>query len=169
MAEMIIQLLDVDVSLAARHAVAVAKPTVHQELDELISLTPLIHGDVLATALAQVAVIHPVLLSHAADGGATALVDAPHRSADTSGAVTALQAAGIPTSLPTLITWIGLAKNFLVAHGNAAGVHFTNDTGSGVTGFTLTVDPPVTQNDCNDDINAIRTGYNTHADLASLL
>ncbi|HLY95192.1 MAG TPA: hypothetical protein VKP14_10120 [Gaiellaceae bacterium] len=159
---------DAGLILSARHAVAVAKPTVHQELDDFIVVNPL-NGDLLATALVNAAAIHDALVSHFADAGATAIVDAPHRLADAGAEVAALIAAGHPADQPGLIAWIALAKAALIAHGNRAGVHFTNDAGAGGTGFALAHDPPVSVGDCNDDLASLKTGYNTHVDLASLL
>jgi hypothetical protein len=139
---------------------------VHQQADPTVTGAALTAGTVLSDALVRATALHVALLTHAADGSATASHDAPHKIAHTGATVTALK-AGAPTDLTTLEAWCDLAAAFIVAHGNATGVHFASDTGTSGTGFTLTNASPNTQAKCNTDINDIQTAYNAHVALAS--
>lgn len=139
---------------------------VHMEDDTpAVPLTgSLVHGDLLAKAGALFLSWRTAWLAHLAEGGASPNLDASHLVADSVN-------TSIGTAVDTLghlITRIAEAKASIIGHGNQAGVHFHDDAGASGTGFTLTVDPPVTQNDCNDDINAIIGATNTHYGLASL-
>lgn len=138
---------------------------VHMDADAVIVLPDLLAGDLLATAGAQYTTIKAAMVAHFADGGASPTVDADHKIAD---AVSGAGLGNAVDTLPHLITRIGEAKAAIIAHGNQAGVHFHDDAGTSGTGFTLSVDPPVTQADCNADINDIKHALNVHFGLASL-
>lgn len=159
-------------SLKGKYCLA-AIERVHMDKPALVLLPDLVHGDLFATAKAQLLTILAAWHEHLNDGAASPIHDADHKTADSTN-LAAFPTAPTLAVLADMITVIGGvtipsgAGGGVVAHGNQASVHFHDDTGLGGTGFTLPVDPPVTQDDCNDDINALKHAFNTHVGLASL-
>jgi len=158
------------VEIAAKWLYAATKPTVHMEadLEGLTSLADLVHGDVIATACARAVALAAAWNAHIAGVG-TVTANGEHKVADATNTLPTN-----PTTLNTLKTWIGVVSGgatgtsaAIIGHGDESGVHFADDTGTSGTGFTLSVDPPVTQNDCNDDLNDILAAMKAHFDLGA--
>jgi hypothetical protein len=160
----------VQLQIATRWLYAATKPTVHMhvDLEGLNSLANLVHADTITTANARAVVLAAAWVAHLAGVG-TVVVNGEHKAADSTNTLPTN-----PTDLTTLKTWIGKVGGgatgtsaAIIGHGNQSGVHFLDDSGTGGTGFTLTVDPPVTQADCNDDLNAILAAMKTHFNIGT--
>jgi hypothetical protein len=156
--------------VATRWLYASEKPTVHMhvDLEGLNSLANLLVGANNTTANARAVVLAAAWNAHLAGVG-TAVANGEHKAAD---AINTLPPN--PTDLTSLKTWIGKTSGgdtgtagAIIGHATQSGVHFTSDTGTGGTGFTMTVDPPVTQADCNNDLNDILAAMKTHFNLGT--
>jgi hypothetical protein len=139
---------------------------VHMDAATLVLLPDLAPTDVLATAGTQLTTIVAAWLEHVSDGSASPVHDADHKTADTANE--AAFAAPLVDTLPHLIAAIATIKAGIIAHGAQPGVHFHDDLGTGGEDFALTVDPPVSQADCNHDINDIKHAFNTHVGLSAV-
>lgn len=152
------------VSVALRWLYAKGKPTVHMhvDLEGLLAFANLATNADNATQNARCAVLKSAWNAHVAGVG-TIAANGEHLAADATNTI----ADATPTNTSTRITWIAHAKAAIIGHGNQSGVHFTSDTGSGGTGFTLTTDPPVTDVDCANDLNDVLTAMKTHFNLGT--
>jgi hypothetical protein len=156
--------------IATKWLYAATKPTVHMEadLEGLLSLTDLVHADTITTAVARATALAAAWNAHIAGVG-TVTANGEHKVADATNTLPTT-----PTNLATLKTWIGVVTGgatgtaaAIIGHGDETGVHFLDDTDTSGTMFTLSVDPPVTQADCNDDLNDILAAMKAHFNLGA--
>lgn len=140
--------------------------TVHMKADTgFAGLSALAGGATQAQCNAQANAIQTALAAHMNSVG-TILADGCCLAADPTHRAT-LIAIPVASSLPTCITLISGILAAIVGHGNAAGVHFHNDTGTSGSGATMAPNPAVTLADCVTDLNSLLVNLQTHVALAS--
>lgn len=104
------------------------------------------------------------------EGVGTIYVDGEHLGVDTYN-LAAIAAVPDATDLASAITLINAFKLAIVDHGwgdTEDGHHFHDDVTTGGRYFALTVDPPVTLDDCWADTNDIVAGLLVHYRQASV-
>lgn len=155
-----------DLRVAVKWLTAKTTPTVHMEVDfeGLLSLSPLPSNATQAQANARANALKVAWNAHLAGVG-TVLEDGEHLAADTANAVATIDASSVDTCEALVIALLAS----IIGHGDETGVHFSDDTGAGGTGATMTEADPETLPDLISDLNDLKTAMTTHMDLGTTL
>jgi hypothetical protein len=148
-----------------KYLLALESPNVHMLINKqgLDALTALPGGTVQGTVNLRVNTLKAAWNAHLSNVGSYS-ADGQHKATDAAHAVATADA----TNLATCITLINDLLAAIIAHGDETGIHFSDDTGAGGTGATITVDPPVTLANCVTDANDLLTAMQTHMGLGNV-